>query len=83
MVPYAVDQDPQLSELERAAWETAHRFARDVMRPAGQALDKLSAEQVIAPGSILWDVFRAYRELGLGLFEEVRDLPRKRRAGCR
>jgi acyl-CoA dehydrogenase len=61
--------DPELSELEYAAWETAHRFARDVMRPAGEALDKLSAGDVIAHGSILWDVFRAYRELGFGLFE--------------
>ncbi len=83
MAQYAVDQDPQLSEVERAAWDTAHRFARDIMRPAGQALDKLSADAVIARDSILWDVFRAYRELGLGLFEEGTDLPLEMQARLR
>ncbi|MDE3117206.1 MAG: acyl-CoA dehydrogenase, partial [Pseudomonadota bacterium] len=83
MAQYAVDQDPQLSEVERAAWDTAHRFARDIMRPAGQALDKLSADAVIARDSILWDVFRAYRELGLGLFEEGSDLPLEMQARLR
>lgn len=67
--------DPELTELESTAWETAHRFARDVMRPAGQKLDKLPAGEVIEQGSILWEVFAAYRKLGLGLFEEAPDLP--------
>lgn len=66
----AVDMDPELTDVERAAWETAHRFARNVLRPAGEKLDKLSAGEVIARDSILWDVFRKYRELGLGIFEE-------------
>jgi len=65
-----VDVDPEFTEIERAAWETAHRFARDVMRPAGEKLDKLSAADVIARESILWDVFRQHRELGLGMFDE-------------
>jgi len=64
-----IDQDPQLTDTERAAFETAHRFARDVMRPAGEKLDKLPAADVIASGSILWEVFRQHRELGLGLFD--------------
>ena len=66
----SMDLDPELSDVERAAWETAHRFARDVLRPAGEKLDKLQAGEVIARDSILWDVFAQYRELGLGLFEE-------------
>ena len=61
----AMDLDPDLTEVERAAWDTAHRFARDVLRPAGEKLDKLPAGDVIARDSILWDVFRRYRELGL------------------
>jgi alkylation response protein AidB-like acyl-CoA dehydrogenase len=65
----AVDLDPEFSETERATYETAHRFARDVLRPAGEKLDKLRADQVIARDSILWDVFDLYRELGLGIFE--------------
>jgi acyl-CoA dehydrogenase len=67
MAMLAVDLDPDFTETERAAWETAHRFARDVMRPAGEALDKLPASEVIARDSVLWDVFRQHRELGLGL----------------
>ncbi len=69
MSQFAIDLDPDVTETERAAWETAHRFARDVLRPAGERLDKLSASDVIAHDSILWDVFRAYRELGLGFFQ--------------
>jgi len=75
MALQAFDLDPELTELEFAAWETAHRFARDVMRPAGEQLDKLPAGEVIEQGSILWEVFAAYRKLGLGLFEEAPDLP--------
>lgn len=70
----AMDLDPELTDVERAAWETAHRFARDVLRPAGEKLDKLPAAEVIARDSILWDVFKKYRELGLGIFEEDSDL---------
>lgn len=67
---HQIDVDPQTTEIERAVWETAHRFARDMMRPAGIALDRLSAEAAIAPDSTLWDVIRKYRELGLNLANE-------------
>jgi alkylation response protein AidB-like acyl-CoA dehydrogenase len=79
----AVDLDPDFTETERATWETAHRFARDVMRPAGQALDKLSAEAVIARDSILWDVFRKYGELGLGRVDEDMQLSPQEQARLR
>jgi alkylation response protein AidB-like acyl-CoA dehydrogenase len=74
MAVLAVDLDPDFTETERAAWETAHRFARDVMRPAGESLDKLPASEVIAQDSILWDVFRKYRALGLASIEAESDL---------
>ena len=70
----AMDLDPELTEIERATWATAHRFARDILRPAGQRLDKLPAGDVIARDSILWDVFRQYRELGLGILDEGTEL---------
>ena len=41
-----------------------HRFAAEVMRPASLELDKRTAEEVIAPQSRLWDVYRAWYELG-------------------
>ena len=74
MTMLAIDVDPDFTEAERAAWETAHRFARDVMRPAGQKLDKLAAGEVYASDSILWDVFRQHRELGLELFDTSGEL---------
>lgn len=74
MVFRAIDQDPDLNETERTAWETAHRFARDVMRPAGEKLDKLPAADVVARDSILWDVFDKYRGLGLSAMETSTDL---------
>ncbi len=40
--------------------EETHRFAADVIRPAAIELDKLTPEEVIAPESVLWDVFRKY-----------------------
>ncbi len=79
----AIDYDPELSQTERAAWETAHKFARDVLRPAGQKLDKLSADDVIARDSILWDVFRQYKELGLSIFDEDPAMPPHEQARLR
>ncbi|MFI4933164.1 MAG: acyl-CoA dehydrogenase family protein [Caulobacterales bacterium] len=83
MAMLAIDLDPELSDTERAAWETAHRFAQDVMRPAGMKLDKLPADDVVAKDSILWDVFRKHRELGLGLFEDGANLSAHEQATIR
>lgn len=60
------DIEINVSDTERAARETAHRFAAEVMRPVGRELDQLPADEVVAEGSILWDVTRQQRELGLG-----------------
>lgn len=74
MVP---DLDFDLTETERAAKETAHRFAVEVLRPAGEKLDKLSPDEVIASDSILWDVFKKNDELGLNVIggDPDSDLP--------
>lgn len=53
-----------LSDTELAIRETAHKFAIEVLRPVGEQLDKMSAEEMIAEGSPLYDVHRQYRELG-------------------
>jgi len=54
-----------LSEEERAIVETMHRFARDVMRPAAAALDRMTATDVISAQSALWTVYAKFVELGL------------------
>ena len=57
--------DFDMSETERAVKETVHKFAAEVMRPAGEKLDKLPADEVIAKNSIFWDVHKQYVALGL------------------
>ena len=58
----AIDVNEGLTAEQIRLREEAHRFAAEVLRPAAQELDDLSPEQVIAPGSRLWDVFReAYK----------------------
>ena len=54
-----------LNDIELAIQDTLHKFAKDVLRPAGQELDKMSAEQVIAPGSPYYEVLGKAAQLGL------------------
>ena len=46
--------DTPASEEESAIQQSVHRFARDVLRPIGRQLDRMSPEDVIAPGSPYW-----------------------------
>lgn len=54
-----------LSEEETAIQHSVHRFARDVLRPIGAELDRLTPEQVIAPGSPYWTAVVESAKLGL------------------
>lgn len=54
-----------LSELERTVQENARRFALNVMRPAGERLDRMQPEETIAPDSPLWGVLAGFAELGI------------------
>ena len=61
-----LELDSTLSDEVKAVHKEVANFARKVMRPAGIELDKLAdPADVYAPGSVLWDVFRTYRELNL------------------
>lgn len=79
------DIELELSEQARAIRDTAHRFAEEVMRPAGKELDKLAdPADVIAKNSILWDVFKKHQEIGLSNLEmETASLPPLERARIR
>jgi len=58
----AIDVNAGLTPEQIQLREEAHRFAAEVLRPASLELDPLSPEEVIAPESRLWDVFReAYK----------------------
>jgi len=59
--------DVTLTSEDLAVRESCHKFAEEVMRPAGRVLDRLpDPAQVIAPDSVLWEVFHRYRALGVG-----------------
>ena len=61
-----IDYEVALTDGERAVRETVHRFAEEVMRPAGAELDAMAdPRNVIAGDSILWEVFKKHRALGL------------------
>jgi hypothetical protein len=58
--------DADLSKEELGAQDAAHRFAREVMRPIGRELDKLTAEDVCAQGSPFWDFQSQIAKMGFG-----------------
>ena len=45
--------EPEWTEEEAAIVDTLTRFAENEMRPIGEILDRMSPEEVIAPGSPL------------------------------
>ena len=59
--------DAPLSEMELAVQESAHRFAEEVLRPVGTQLDRMTAEDAIAPDSPLWDAAKQMKGLGFDL----------------
>lgn len=60
--------EPRPSQIEASILAGAHRFAEKVMRPIGRELDALhDPNQVIAPGSRLWEMLGEYRKLGLSV----------------
>jgi alkylation response protein AidB-like acyl-CoA dehydrogenase len=63
----STDIDTGLTDADRAMRDVCHRFAADVLRPAGRTLDHLAEPAaVIAKDSVLWDVFDQYHKLGIG-----------------
>ncbi|BFM17906.1 acyl-CoA dehydrogenase family protein [Maricurvus nonylphenolicus] len=61
-----------LTELELAVQDSVRRFAREVLRPVGQELDKMTPEEVIGENSPYWSMLGQFAELGLApsaLFE--------------
>lgn len=61
-----LELDVKLDRKLTALQDRARDFGMQTVRPAGIALDRLSdPAAVIAPGSVLWDVFKGFREQGL------------------
>jgi len=69
------DIEVGLTEEEQAIRETAHKFAKEVLRPTGIELDRLQdPADVIAPESPLWGVFKQYHKLGIAQMIEDPDM---------
>ncbi len=62
-----LDLNKTLTPEQQALRDQMHRFAAEVMRPAAIELDKLTADEVIAPGSRLWDFLRTAYQQGYHL----------------
>lgn len=56
-----------LSETAAMLAESLQRYARDVMRPVGAQLDRMTPEEVAAPDSPYWEARRRFVELGFGV----------------
>lgn len=57
--------EASLDELEQAFFDNLRRFTREVMRPAGQKLDRMTAEEVTAADSPYWQVLMEFTQLGV------------------
>lgn len=57
--------DVPLDDTRRQLVELARRFSDEVVGPNGAALDRLTPEEVIAPGSLYWKTLELHREVGL------------------
>jgi len=58
------DLNIDLTDEDMALKKAAHKFAREVMRPAARQLDLMSAEEAVAKGSPVWDFLKKAYELG-------------------
>jgi alkylation response protein AidB-like acyl-CoA dehydrogenase len=68
-MPYR-ELDLNLSKEVLAMQKEIRNFARNVIRPAGIELDRMTdPADVIAEDSVLWDVFKAHRELDLHMLQ--------------
>jgi acyl-CoA dehydrogenase len=70
---------PDFSETSQMVQDAVHRYAVEVMRPTGIALDRMTPEAVIASASPLWDSRQKLVELGFGA-DQLMALPPAERA---
>jgi len=70
--------EPELSEEETAIVDTLRRFADNEMRPTGEALDRMTPEQVIAKGSPFWSFYDKFNQLGFTVDSMIAMEPRQR-----
>jgi alkylation response protein AidB-like acyl-CoA dehydrogenase len=70
----AFEYDLTLTDEQRELRDAAHRFAAEVMRPAGIDLDRLPPDKVIERGSRLFEVVRQAHDLGFTRLSGPREM---------
>ena len=60
-----LELDMNVTEEQTMFKDTVRKFALETLRPASIELDAMTPEEVIAPGSIMWDALKKSYELGL------------------
>jgi alkylation response protein AidB-like acyl-CoA dehydrogenase len=81
----SIELEIGLTPEEIAVRDTVHKFAQEVLRPAGAELDRMAdPADVIAPNSVLWKVFEQYHQLGIAALRDDPEMDpiRKARLGC-
>ena len=64
-----LELNTELTSEQVALKEQTHRLAAEVLRPVSVQLEKLDPQDVIAPGSALWDVFKQAYQQGFHLLQ--------------
>jgi acyl-CoA dehydrogenase len=64
-----------LTEDERDIQKTLNDFARQVVRPAGIAIDKLSADEAVAPDSPYWEFLATVASSGMEFDADIEGVP--------
>jgi alkylation response protein AidB-like acyl-CoA dehydrogenase len=59
-----LDVDLDLADEDIAIQQAAHKFAKEVMRPAAKELEQMPPEKVVADDSPLWSFLKKSYELG-------------------
>ena len=56
-----------LSEMEQIIQDNMHQFAKEVLRPVGQQMDRMTPEEAVAADSPLWGVLKQASDFGLNV----------------
>src|SRR6516225_7987294 len=64
-----------LTDDERDIQKALNDFARQVVRPAGIALDKLSADEAVAPDSPYWEFLSTVASSGMEFDADIEGVP--------
>ncbi|MFE3054116.1 acyl-CoA dehydrogenase family protein [Nocardia sp. NPDC059239] len=64
-----------LGDDERAVQQALHGFAREVMRPVGVVLDRMTAQDVVAHGSPFWEFLQTAATSGIEFDTTLEGVP--------